>query len=107
MRTFRASRTDGPHASIGRALRAVTFARDMSGHGIAGCDWLARHLRTGRPTFLEVKNPKLPPSARKLTPNELAMRAMFPDDYHVVLTEEDALRAVGALGYESHGAAVR
>lgn len=48
-------------------------------------------------TFLEVKDGRLPPSRRTLTLPEQAFQAKWGDAYHVVLTVEDALRAVGVL----------
>lgn len=59
-------------------------------------DLVARR-RGGPVTFLEVKDGRLPPSRRALTLPEQAFQAKWGDAYHVVLTVEDALRAVGVL----------
>jgi len=93
-----ASNVDGNHSAIGKALRAVTVAKDMRQHGGVGYDFLARHRKTGAPVFIEVKDPSKPPSKRELTESEEWMKIFFPESFVVVLTEEDALRAVGALG---------
>jgi len=93
-----ASNVDGNHSAIGKALRKVTVVKDMRQHGGVGYDFLARHRRTGQPLFIEVKDPGKPPSKRELTDSEEWMRQRFPESFVVVLTEEDALRAVGALG---------
>jgi hypothetical protein len=59
-------------------------------------DLLAR--RPGGPVvMLEIKDGTLPPSRRALNLAEQAFRAKWGDAYHVVLSEEDALRAVGVL----------
>jgi hypothetical protein len=94
--SFIRRRTDGNHQPIGQALRGVTPTIDVHGLGIIGCDFISRHVITKRPVFVEVKDPEQPPSARRLTENELAMQAAFPDDYRVVLTVDQALDAVGA-----------
>ncbi len=90
-----ASNVDRNHARIGQALRKVTWVKDMRMHGGVGYDFLARHVGYGGPVFIEVKDPSKPPSARKLTDSEEEMLSVFGGFYFVVLTEEDALRAVG------------
>lgn len=94
-RYFR-SRTDGPHKDIGRTLRKVTVCLDVHGFGPIGCDFLAKHLITKQPMFLEVKDPSKPPSARQLTSNETFMSLAFEANYRVVMTADEALAAVGA-----------
>ena len=89
-------RVDTIHRSVGQALLAVTWAKDVHIHGAIGCDWLARHIRTRRLVMIECKTPG-PPSSMRLTENELEMRAAFPEDYVVVTSDAEALRAVGAL----------
>ncbi len=90
-----ASNVDGNHSAIGKALRKVTVVKDMRQHGGVGYDFLARHLKTWAPVFIEVKDPSKIPSARKLTESEAWMSAVFTQNFALVLTEEDALRAVG------------
>lgn len=97
MRTYRRSRTDANHAPIGQALRDVTFVRDVHGDGNTGCDYVARHLVDKLPVFIEVKRPDLPPYKRALTESEQEMRDAFPGRYAVVMTEDEALAAVGAI----------
>jgi len=93
-----AANVDGNHGSIGKALRKVTVVKDMRQHGGVGYDFLARHTKTLAPVFIEVKDPKRPPSGRYLTESETWMSVYFNRSFAIVLTEEDALRAVGALG---------
>lgn len=94
---YHARKTDKTHKTVGAALRSVTFTRDVHALGIIGCDYLARHIRTGLPIFVEVKRDDGSPSDVRFTENELAMKAAFPDQWVVVKTQDDALRAVGAL----------
>lgn len=89
-------RTDANHVRLGKIARQIDpGALDCHAFGAIGCDFLARNIRTGRPTFLEVKDPAQPPSARQLTDNEVAMQARYPSDYFVCLTEDDVRRALG------------
>ncbi len=97
-RFYRRSRTDANHSAIGAVLRRVTVVADVHGDGTVGCDFIAKHIVTKAPVLIEVKDPTKKPSARKLTGHEEAMAIAFPDHFRLVLTEEDALRAVGALG---------
>ncbi len=60
-----------------------------------GCDLIARNVRTGAPELLEIKDPNQPPSGRRLTESELKLQRIFPRHFHVVLTSDDALAAVG------------
>ena len=88
-------RTDANHLPIKRALLAVGRpVKDTSPYHGFGCDIVTEHL-DGHLVLLEVKDGKQPPSRRKLTESEQALRDMFPHSFHVVLTEEEALAAVG------------
>lgn len=99
MRYF-AKKTDTTHKAIGAALRAVTRVDDVHEMGKLGCDFIARHIRTGAPIFIEAKSHKKIShrSETKITDNEAKMRDFYPDHWVRCETEEDALRAVGALG---------
>jgi hypothetical protein len=92
----RQARTDRNHAEIRDGLRRVTVVEDLSDVGRGIPDLLARHLR-GYPVLLEVKDPGKPPSARKLTSDEQACALRWGSAYRVVLTLDDALRAIGAI----------
>ncbi len=59
-------------------------------------DLISRHV-DGHIVFIEIKRPG-PPSARTLTPAETKFRALWPDVYAIVQSEEEALRAVGVFG---------
>lgn len=87
-------RRDGNHKSIEKALSdAGRPLVDVSQcHGL-GCDIMASHV-DGRVVFLEVKLPK---NKKPLPPTELKLQALFPRDFHVVTTEEEALAAVGVI----------
>jgi hypothetical protein len=54
---------------------------------------LTKH-RDGWPLFLELKR-EGPPSCRKLTASEEALRAMFPQFFAVAQTIEEAFQAIG------------
>lgn len=93
----RAKRTDANHAEIRSALRKVTDCEDTHALGDGFPDLVARHLRTQHAILIEVKDPSKPPSARKLTPAELEMSRRWTVGYVVVMTTDEALRAVGAM----------
>jgi Holliday junction resolvase len=52
--------------------------------------------RNGRLTLLEVKDGSKPPSARRLTADEVSFGEAWKDQVEVVTSLDDALRAVGA-----------
>jgi hypothetical protein len=87
--------TDRNHAEIAQTLRRVTSVLDVHRYPQMGCDLIARHVRTRAPVFIEIKDPQKTPSARKLTDNELTTWRIFPLNYAVCLTVDDALKAVG------------
>lgn len=91
-------RRDTNHATVLSALRAVTWVADISQYGGGMGDILARHIRTGAPMFLEIKDGALSPSRRKLTASETVFASVFgPRGYWVkCVSVDEALRAVGA-----------
>lgn len=91
----RAARVDGNHGEIRDGLRRVTVVEDTHGLGDGFPDLVARHVRTGAPVLLEVKDPAQPPSKRALTPAERALSRRWGNAYRVVLTVDEALKAVG------------
>lgn len=91
----RASRRDDNHLSIVQALRKCgIFVWDTAGLGSGFPD--AMTYFRGRIELLEIKNPAKPPSGRRLTPAEEKFKHLFPGTVHVVLTVDDALKAIGA-----------
>lgn len=94
-------RTDANHGEIKKALLAAgctVFDGARVGSGFP--DLMVRR-RGGPVVLLEVKDGTLPPSRRGLTLPEQAFQAMWGDAYHVVLTVEQALQAVGLLPTEA------
>ncbi len=91
-----AKRRDRNHGEIRDGLRAVGVAvLDLGSAGCGVSDLLALHVNTHKPVWLEVKDGKLPPSARQQTPAELAFAVFVP--VVVVLTLSEALAAVGII----------
>ncbi len=91
----RISRTDANHSALAKVVRQLDpDALDVHSFGPIGCDYLARHIRTGETRFLEFKDPTKPPSARALTENELAMQARFRPFYFVCQCTYDVVRAL-------------
>ena len=95
----RANRKDKNHNAIADALRdAGATVKDMTGDESIGFDLLVGYR--GVLYMLEVKYGDKPPSRRRLTPNEMKTYADFARvgvRYHIVLDEDDALRAIGAI----------
>ena len=95
----RAARVDENQSTIVKALRAH------------GCDVLSLaavgngcpDLLVSRPYYprhyflLEVKDGAKPPSARKLTPDQLKFHAEWKGPIHVVTSVQEALDAVGIV----------
>lgn len=93
-------RADGNHFPVLASLRRLGLAPfDTHNYGI-GCDFMLPHVRDGSPHFFELKDPAQPPSGRKLTESELAMQARYPQHWHLALTVEDVLRAIGLVAAE-------
>ncbi len=95
MSLYRRRKTDGNHKSIGKTLRSVTVVIDVHELGRVGCDFIARHVVTKSPVFIEVKDPAQRADKRDRSKNEATMRDLFPGHWRMVLTSDDALRAVG------------
>ena len=95
----RAAKVDANHAEIVKALRdAGCGVVDMAPMGKGVPDLLV-HPPTFPacriPVFLEIKDGKKPPSARKLTPAQLKFHSEWKGYVFVVENIEQALRAVG------------
>lgn len=92
----RSARTDANHAAVVKRLRAIgASVEDLSAVG-GGCHDLAVGYH-GRNIFLEVKDGTKPPSARKLTPDQLDWHARWRGQVTVVESADEAERVVFAL----------
>lgn len=90
----RAAKRDGNHTEIVRGLRqAGCQVLDLGAVGDGCPDLLVR--RAGRLILMEIKDGAKPPSARKLTPDQLVFHALWGDSVVVVTSLEEALAAVG------------
>jgi hypothetical protein len=95
----RANRKDANHAAIAQLLRQVgAHVIDAAAAPALGFDLIVVHR--GWIYIMEVKDGSKPPSERQLTPNEQEQQAALARHdvgYHVVLSEDDALRVIGAI----------
>ena len=92
-----ARRVDASQKAITEAFRRIHWWHRVVSHfsGL-GFDILTRH-KDGWPLLLEVKTPGGPPSSRRLTKSEEAVRTALPGFFRVATTPEEALAAVGLL----------
>ncbi len=97
---MRAKRVDDNHGAVVAALRkAGCVVQSLATVGRGCPDLLV--LRGGKTTLLEVKDGSKPPSARRLTADEVrwaGMAASAGVDVYVVSCPADALLAVGVTG---------
>jgi len=94
--TRRAARTDANQAEIVAALRkAGCSVQDLSAVGQGVPDLLV--CRAGLMALLEVKDGSKPPSARKLTWDQVMWHQAWQGPVHVVTSADEALRAMGLL----------
>jgi hypothetical protein len=97
---MRAARVDGNQSRIdeaARSLGAVVIAASKAPE--LGFDRI--YVFRGQAHIVEVKDPSKPPSKRKLTDNERAVKAAVEavgGQYHVVETDDDLLRVFGLKG---------
>ncbi len=90
-----AKRTDRNHQEVRDGLRNLGFdVLDLSDVGGGVPDLCVRSLDHGLPTFLEVKDGKLPPSARKLTPAEQKWRTYCGQITYTVTSLEEAIEVL-------------
>jgi hypothetical protein len=92
----RAANTDANHAEMRdymRKLGCVVEDTHALGHGFP--DLVVKNTK-GRPFLVEIKNGDLPPSGRKLTPDEVKVAARWGDTYRVLCSKADAM----ALAFE-------
>lgn len=89
-----AKKTDGNHAAVRDGLRQRGYiVRDYSGVG-EGVPDLAVLIRPGYSLLLEVKDPKKPPSARRLTEAESEWLTYFGAITRTVLTVDQAVHQI-------------
>lgn len=89
-------RVDANQPAIVKALRRVGASvtpTHMIGHGFV--DLVVGF--NNQNFLLEVKNDELPPSKRKLTPDEERWHAEWQGQKAVVSNENEALQAIGAI----------
>jgi hypothetical protein len=95
----RANRKDANHAAIARLLQQVgAHVIDAAAAPTLGFDLLVAYR--GKIYIMEVKDGSKPPSERQLTPNEQEQQAALTRHgvmYHIVLSEDDALKVIGAI----------
>lgn len=93
----RAAKRDDNHAEIVSALRmAGCGVLDLAAVG-NGCPDLLAHppVFPWRMALLEIKDSRKPPSARKLTPEQVRFHAEWKGPLFVVTTPAEALEAMG------------
>ena len=92
----RAARTDANQAEIVKALRAIgASVHDTSAVGQGFPDLVAGFR--GRNWLIECKDGRKPPSARKLTPDQIEFKAAWRGHWAVVNSPEEALEIVGRV----------
>lgn len=94
---YQRRKTDSTHAAIGKALRDVTIVTDVHELGRIGADFIARHVVTKTPVFIEAKSHKKVShrSEKQLTKNEATMAVVYPEHWKRCETVDEALAAVG------------
>lgn len=92
----RAAKVDSNQVAIVAALRkagAAVLSLAQLGGGVPDLlVWFRGSLH-----LLECKDGSKPPSHRQLTPDQVRWIDAWPGDVSIVLSPEDALRAVGAI----------
>lgn len=88
-----ARRVDENQSAIVEALRKAGCAVCVTSTvGQGAPDLVVMHKATKRFLMFEVKNPKKPPSARKLTPAQAEFHEAWSGVIYVVQTPEEAIR---------------
>ena len=88
-----AARTDANHAEIRDALRAAGCSVADTGSAGDGFPDLVVGLRS-RNFLLEIKDGKKPPSARKLTDDQVKFHGAWRGQVHVVTSVQEAIDVV-------------
>lgn len=97
----RAAKVDGNHAAIVRALRAAGCGvQSIATVGKGVPDLLVCHwsLPRGLAMLIEVKNGSLPPSAQRLTPDELEWHQRWESRHGRVEIARDVQEALALIG---------
>jgi len=91
----RRARTDENQAAYVRALRQIpgVSVLDLSRLGQGAPDLAVGY--DGRTTLVELKNPAMPPSARRLTPDEERFRDGWTGSYLITTDLSEILEAIG------------
>lgn len=93
----RAAKVDANQAEIVAALRKCGVCVQLL-HAVGnGCPDLICGLASGENVFLEIKDGKKPPSARKLTPDQVDWHAAWKGRVVIVTSIEEALQACGVM----------
>lgn len=91
----RAAKVDANQAAIvGGLIRSGCEVQSLAALGDGVADILCHHVASGRLRLFEIKNPAMPPSKRKLRPDQVEWHKRFP--VTVVETVEGALAALGS-----------
>jgi hypothetical protein len=93
-------RRDANHQQVVDALRAAGCSVWDAAHVGGGCpDVFVGRVVAGVPRtyLLEIKDGRLPPSRRQLTPAEARWHSQWIGQLAIVTSVDDALRAVGLL----------
>ena len=89
----RAARTDANHAEIVKAARKMgCTVLDLSGVG-SGCPDLLVSIQ-GKNLLIEVKDSAKPPSARKLTPDQIKFHAAWKGPIAIVESVADLIEII-------------
>ena len=100
----RAARTDGNHAEVVKALRAIgASVADTSGVGAGFPDLVVGYR--GRNWLVEVKDGRKSPSRRALTPDQVEFVATWRGHWVKVESAQEAVDKVSArdLAQSEHG----
>lgn len=91
----RAAKRDDNHTAIVKTLRAWgVLVLDLGAVGNGCPDLLCRTRKAGI-RFLEIKDGRKPPSARKLTDPQVEFHALWGTDVYVVKSAAEALEVMG------------
>ncbi len=88
-------RVDDNQKEVVKALRSIPgcTVESLAAVGKGVPDLLVGFM--GRNYLLEIKDGKKPPSARKLTPDQIKWHKAFGGTVHIVTCYEDALEVIG------------
>ena len=93
---MRACRVDANHAEVVKALRAIGASVADTSRAGSGFPDIVAGFR-GRNWLIEVKDGKKPPSARKLTGDQVEFKAAWRGHWIVVLSADEAVREISRV----------